>query len=569
LKDYRRIFHLVKPYWQRVALAGIISLIVSGLNASLAWLVKPAMDDILVKKDTTLLLLLPLTVFLIFLIKGLFTFSHEYLMRSAGQKMVTYLRDKLYKHIIDLPIEYFEKSSSGELISKVINDTSVLEGVVSLTIKDLFIESFTVIALIGVALWRRWDLTLISIVVLPAAFYGVGRLGRRMKQISKRIQEKISLITVFLNESFFGVKIIKAFCRQADETNRFEKINKDFYRENMRATRVSEFASLLMEAVGGIGIAFVMWYGGWLIMKNVVTIGDFFSFLTAIFLIYTPAKRLAKVNVGIQQARAPFNRIYNLLSEQKEIDGIEELNPFNKEIEFKGVSYIYPYARQKVLDNINLKIKKGEIIAIVGKSGEGKTTLVNLLPRFYTLSEGKIYIDGMDISTATFESLRSQFGIVSQEVILFNDTVMANIAYGKPEADRQEMIAASKAAYAHEFIVELPQGYNTFIGERGVRLSGGQRQRIAIARAILKNPPILILDEATSSLDSVSEALVQKALDELMKGRTTIVIAHRLSTIKNADRILIIERGKIVDMGKHEELITKNSAYRELYNAFV
>jgi subfamily B ATP-binding cassette protein MsbA len=569
LKDYRKIFYLVKPYWQRVALAGIISLIVSGLNASLAWLVKPAMDDILVKKDTTLLLLLPLTVFLIFLIKGLFTFSHEYLMRSAGQKMVTHLRDKLYKHIIDLPIEYFEKSSSGELISKVINDTSVLQQLLSLTIKDLFIESFTVIALIGVALWRRWDLTLISIVVLPAAFYGVGRLGRRMKQISKRIQEKISLITAFLNESFFGVKIIKAFCRQADEANRFERINKDFYRENMRATRVSEFASLLMEAVGGIGIAFVMWYGGWLIMKNVVTIGDFFSFLTAIFLIYTPAKRLAKVNVGIQQARAPFNRIYNLLSEQKEIDGIEELNPFNKEIEFKGVSYIYPYARQKVLDNINLEIKKGEIIAIVGKSGEGKTTLVNLLPRFYTPSEGKIYIDGMDISMATFNSLRSQFGIVSQEVILFNDTVMANIAYGKPEADKQEMLAASKAAYAHEFIVELPQGYNTFIGERGLRLSGGQRQRIAIARAILKNPPILILDEATSSLDSVSEALVQKALDELMKGRTTIVIAHRLSTIKNADRILIIERGKIVDMGKHEELITKNSAYRELYNAFV
>jgi subfamily B ATP-binding cassette protein MsbA len=569
LKDYRKIFYLVKPYWQRVALAGIISLIVSGLNASLAWLVKPAMDDILVKKDTTLLLLLPLTVFLIFLIKGLFTFSHEYLMRSAGQKMVTHLRDKLYKHIIDLPIEYFEKSSSGELISKVINDTSVLQQLLSLTIKDLFIESFTVIALIGVALWRRWDLTLISIVVLPAAFYGVGRLGRRMKQISKRIQEKISLITAFLNESFFGVKIIKAFCRQADEANRFERINKDFYRENMRATRVSEFASLLMEAVGGIGIAFVMWYGGWLIMKNVVTIGDFFSFLTAIFLIYTPAKRLAKVNVGIQQAGAPFNRIYNLLSEQKEIDGEEELKPFNKEVEFKGVSYIYPYARQKVLDNINLEIKKGEIIAIVGKSGEGKTTLVNLLPRFYTPSEGKIYIDGMDISMATFNSLRSQFGIVSQEVILFNDTVMANIAYGKPEADKQEMLAASKAAYAHEFIVELPQGYNTFIGERGLRLSGGQRQRIAIARAILKNPPILILDEATSSLDSVSEALVQKALDELMKGRTTIVIAHRLSTIKNADRILIIERGKIVDMGKHEELITKNSAYRELYNAFV
>jgi subfamily B ATP-binding cassette protein MsbA len=569
LEDYRRIFHLVKPYWQRVALAGIISLIVSGMNASLAWLVKPAMDDILIKKDVTLLLLLPIAVFLIFLIRGLFTFFHEYLMRSASQKMVTHLRDRLYAHIVDLPIGYFEKNSSGELISRVINDTSVLQQLLSLTIKDLFIESFTVLALTGVALWRRWDLTLISIVLLPAAFYGVGRLGKRMKQISKRTQEKISLITSFLNESFSGIKIIKAFCRQEDEAGRFKRINKDFYRENMRATRVSEFASLLMEAVGGIGIAFVMWYGGWLIMKNVITIGDFFSFLAAIFLIYTPAKRLARVNVGVQQAKAPFDRIHNLLSEHKEIDGSEELKPFNKEIELKGVSYAYPYAKQKVLDNINLKIKKGKIIAIVGKSGEGKTTLVNLLPRFYTLTEGKVYIDDMDISMATFKSLRSQFGIVSQEVILFNDTVIANIAYGKPEADSQEIIAASKAAYAHEFIVELPQGYDTIIGERGVRLSGGQRQRIAIARAILKNPPILILDEATSSLDSVSEALVQRALDKLMTGRTTIVIAHRLSTIKNADRILIIEKGKIVDMGRHEELISKNSTYRELYNAFL
>lgn len=561
----KKIFEVIKPYWQRVILAGVISLIVSGLNASLAWLVKPAMDDILIKKDTTLLLLLPLAVFFIFLIKGIFTFFHEYLMRSVGQKMVMYLRNKLYAHIIDLPIGYFGKKTSGELISRVINDTSVLQDLVSLTIKDLFIESFTVIALTGVAMWRRWDLTLISIIVLPTAFYGVGQLGKRMRQISKRTQEKISLITEFLNESFSGMKIIKAFYRQADEVERFNRVNKDFYRENMRATRVSGFASLLMDAVGGIGIAFVIWYGGRLIIKNVITVGDFSSFLTAIFLIYTPAKRLAKVNIGIQQASASLKRIYNLLSEQKEIDGTEELKPFNKEIEFKGVSFTYPSARHKALDNINLKVKKGEIIAIVGKSGGGKTTLVNLLPRFYIPAEGKIYIDDMDISKTTFKSLRWQFGLVSQEVILFNDTVTANIAYGKPEADREEIITASKTAYAHEFIMELPQGYDTIIGERGMKLSGGERQRLSIARATLKNPPILILDEATSSLDTASETILQKALENLMKNRTTIVIAHRLSTVKRADRIIVMDKGKILDAGTHKELYEREGIYKELY----
>ena len=565
MEDYRRIFQLVKPYWQRVVLAGIISLFVSGLNASLAWLVKPAMDEILIKKDATLLLLLPLAVFFIFLIKGVFTFFHEYLMRSVGQKMVMNLRNKLFTHIIDLPMGYFGEKTSGELISRVINDTLVLQELVSLTIKDLFIESLTVIALTGVALWRRWDLALISIIVLPTAFYVVGKLGKRMRQISKRAQEKISSITEFLSESFSGVKIIKAFYRQANDVERFERVNKDFYRENMRATRVSEFASLLMEVVGGMGIAFVIWYGGRLIVKDVITVGDFSSFLTAIFLIYTPAKRLARVNIGIQQARAPFKRIYDLLLEQKEIEGTEELNPFNKEIEFKGVSFTYPYAVHKALDNINLRIKKGEIIAIVGKSGGGKSTLVNMLPRFFSPTEGQICIDGMDISMATRKSLRGQFGIVSQEVILFNDTVAANVAYGKPEADREEIITASKAAYAHDFIAELPQGYETIIGEKGMTLSGGQRQRLSIARAILKNPPILILDEATSSLDTASEMMVQKALENLMKDRTTFVIAHRLSTINRADRIIVMDKGRILEVGTHKELYGHEGLYKELY----
>jgi subfamily B ATP-binding cassette protein MsbA len=281
--------------------------------------------------------------------------------------------------------------------------------------------------------------------------------------------------------------------------------------------------------------------------------------------VYTPAKRLAKVNVGIQQTRGPLERIYSLLAENKESDGREELKPIAKEIDFKGVSFMYPSAKHEALRDINLRVKKGAVLAIVGKSGGGKTTLINLLPRFYLPTEGAIYIDGVDIATATFHSLRTQFGIVNQEVILFDDSIFANIAYGKPGADMADVIAAAKAAYAHDFIMELPQGYDTMIGERGVRLSGGQRQRLSIARAILKNPPILILDEATSSLDTSSEMMVQKALENLMENRTTFVIAHRLSTVKRADRIIVLDKGMIVESGNHQELFDKNGIYRELY----
>lgn len=566
LEDYGRIFQLVKPYWKRVALAVLAGLLVSGLNAAIAWLAKPAMDDVLIKKDATLLFLLPLAIFFIFLGKGVFTYFQEYLMRSASQKMVMQLRNRLYSHVVQLPMGHFARNSSGGLISKVINDTSVLQDLVSLTIKDLFREGATAVALIFVALWRRWDLTLISVTVLPIALYGVGRLGKRVRQISRRAQEKISLITEFLSESFAGIKIIKAFCRQADETDRFKDITREYYRENMRATRVSESSTLMMEAVGGLGIAFVIWYGARLIFSDAMTVGDFTSFLTAIFLVYTPAKRLAKINIGIQQARPPLDRIYKLLSEPMETDGTEELKPISEHIELKGISFVYPSVKHKALDNVNLTVRKGEIIAIVGKSGGGKTTLANLLPRFHVPTEGAVYIDGIDISKATFDSLRGQFGIVSQDVILFNDTVSSNISYGKPGAMHEEIVVAAKAAYAHDFITELPQGYDTIIGERGARLSGGQRQRLSIARAILKNPPILILDEATSSLDTASEMMVQRALENLMKNRTTFVIAHRLSTIKRADRIIVLDRGRIVESGSHEELQGNGGLYKKLYD---
>ena len=443
MEDFKTLLHLVKPYWKRVALAGLISLIISGINASIAWLVKPALDDVLVKKDVALIILLPLGIFLIFTFKGMFTFFHEYLMRSASQKMVMKLRNRLYSHIIHLPVSCFGRHSSGSLMSRVVNDTNALESVVSLTIKDLLIESTTLLALAGVAIWRRWDLALIAFVILPFAFYGAGKLGKRLKQISKRTQIKISMITEILQESFTGIRVIKAFSTEPREENRFDHNSKDFYRENMRSVRVAEFVSLIMEVVAGIGIAFVIWYGGNLIVTDAMTIGDFFSFLTAIFLLYTPAKRLAKVNNGIQKARAPLQRIFALLEIETEKDGVKIKEGFDSSINYKGVSFAYPTPKGKALNDLNLSIRKGELIAIVGKSGGGKTTLINMLPRFYMPDDGHIEIDGIDISEITLTSLRALLGIVSQDVILFNETVLHNIKYGKFDATREEVIEAA------------------------------------------------------------------------------------------------------------------------------
>ncbi len=565
MEDFKILIRLVKPYWKRVAVAGLISIIISGINASIAWLVKPVLDDVLVKKDMDLIILLPIGVFLIFVFRGVFTFFHEYLMRSASQKMVMNLRNRLYSHIIHLPVSRFGSHSSGSFMSKVINDTNALQDVVSLTIKDLFIESASLIALAGVAFWRRWDLAVVAFVILPIAFYGAGRLGNRLKQISKRTQKKISMITEILQESFTGVRIIKAFSTESIEEKRFDSNSKDFYRENMRSVRVSEFVSLIMEVVAGLGIAFVIWYGGHLIVTGVMTIGDFFSFLTAVFLLYTPAKRLAKVNNGIQKARAPLQRIFEVFAMETEQGGSRQKAAFESSIQYKEVSFSYPASTGKALDNINLTINKGELVAIVGKSGGGKTTLINMLPLFYRPDTGHIEIDSIDTKEFTLKSLRSLLGIVSQDVILFNDSVLENIRYGRPDASREEVIGAAKAAYADEFIQSFPERYDTVIGERGLRLSGGQRQRLSIARAILKNPPVLILDEATSSLDTASEMMIQSALEKLMENRTTIVIAHRLSTVRKASRIVVMDKGQIAESGTHEELLGKTGLYHTLY----
>lgn len=566
MKELKKMLLLIRPYWERLVLAGLCSLAVSATNGAMAWLVKPAVDKVFVSRDSKFLILLSIAVLFVFLGRGVFTFFHSYLMRSVGAKVVRDVRDRLYHHMLYLPLQFIHRDSTGAMVSRVINDAGFVQGLLSYTIKDLFVETSTIIVLITIALYRRWDLTLISIVVLPFAFYLVGRIGKRLKRVSERTQEKISNLTEMITEGFSGNKIIKSFCTEETEASRFREKNQDFYRELMRSTRLIEAGSLLMEFVGGAGIAFVLFYGGNLVIKGSITAGDFFSFLAAIFLIYTPARRLASANSALQQARAPLERIEKLLKEGTEDEGKINLESFRDEIVYDNVSFRYPDTDEDALSNVSLKIRKGEIIALVGRSGAGKTTLVDLLPRFYKPIGGRIFIDGIDISDLTLKSLRSMIGIVSQDVILFNDTVRANIAYGSSEATEKDIIEAAKAAYAHEFIIQLPDGYDTVIGERGVRLSGGQKQRLSIARAILKNPPILILDEATSSLDSASEMLVQKALEGLMEDRTVIVIAHRLSTVRRATRIVVLDGGRIVESGSHEELLKRGGLYKRLYS---
>ena len=566
MKDIRKILTLARPYWGRIAVAGIGSLVVSGMNGFLAWLAKPAVDKIFVDKKAEYLPLIALGVLVAYSVRGIFSFFQSYLMRSAGSKIVRDIRNNLYQHIASLPMSFFSKDSTGAMISRIVNDAGSIQGLLAYTIKDLFVETCTIIVLVSVAMYMRWDLTLIAVIILPLALYAVSRLGKRLKKVSMRVQEKIARITEILSESFSGIKIIKSFNREEEEISRFKRNNQDYYRDLMRSTRIIEATSLMMDIVAGLGIAFVIWYGGRLVVDKTITPGAFFSFLTAIFMIYTPARRLVGVHNSLQQVKAPLERIDSVLEESKEKSGEKTLEGISREVVFSNVSFRYENTKDDALEDISLKVRKGEVIALVGRSGAGKTTFVDLLSRFYNPASGAISIDGINISDVTLKSLRQLIGIVSQDIILFNDTVRANIAYGRKGASEQEIVDAATAAFAHDFILELPQGYDTVIGERGIRLSGGQKQRLSIARAILKNPPILIFDEATSSLDTASEMMVQKALEMLMEGRTTFVIAHRLSTVRKADRIVVFDKGKIVESGTHDELLTANGIYRRLYD---
>ena len=559
------LWQLSRPYLGRLFAAMFFSLILSGINGAIAWAVKPALDTIFFKKSSGYLIALPVGVIILFLLRGVFTYLTSYLMGSIGAKIVKSLRQRIYDKLLALPLSYYTNTSSGSLVSRILNDVRIFQSTVAYTIRDFFVEGSTVIVLACVAIYRRWDLALLSFIVMPLILFSISKFGARMKKTSMNTIKLIAKITTILQETLQGIKIIKAFTMEMGMAERNEQALVDHYRNTMREVRITEFSSLMTEILGGIGTAIILFYGGHLVMTGQTSPGSFFSFIAAIIMMYTPLRRLSRVHNNFQQARNVIERIEDIvLIETEKEGGIQKENEGH--IAFANVWFKYPSSENYALKDISLEIRPSEIAALVGYSGAGKSTLVDLLAGFWYPSKGNIFIDGVDIRDLSLRSLRKNLGLVSQDLILFDETVKANILYGRPDAKEEEVIEAAKAAYAHDFIMELPEGYETRIGERGVKLSGGQKQRITIARAILRNPNMLILDEATSFLDMESEHIVRKALEKLMEDRTTIVIAHRPSTVQKATRIFVMSQGMIIQQGNHEELISQGGLYRELYN---
>lgn len=564
---YRRLLRqYVRPYWRSLAGAMLCMIFVSGTTSASAFLVKPVLDDIFFKKDLTMLKLLPIAIIALFILKGVFNYGQAYLMSYVGQRIIADLREKIYNHLQSLSLSFFTRNPTGLLMSRITNDVGLVQGAVTDAVTGLLKDFFTIIGLVAVVFYRDWQLAIVALIVFPVAVYPIVKFGRKLRSYSHRSQSTMADISTILLETISGNRIVKAFGMEDYERRRFATENRRLLDILIKSIRVRSVSHPLMETLGGVGIASIVFYGGYKVIMGAATPGTFFSFLAALLMLYEPVKRLSGVNNTIQQGLAAASRIFTVLDEVPEIRNqpqAKNLVAISSGIEYRNISF--RYEDDWVLRNIDLHIRAGEMVAFVGASGGGKTTLVNLLPRFYDVSAGAILIDGMDVREATMESLRSLIGIVTQQTILFNDSVRNNIAYGKIDQSFEEIVKAAQAAYAHGFIQHLPQGYETIIGEQGVKLSGGERQRISIARALLKNAPILILDEATSSLDSESEIEVQKALENLMRGRTTLVIAHRLSTIRQADRIVVIVNGRIVEEGTHETLLAQNGEYKKLY----
>jgi len=563
---YLRVLKFVQPYWPRLLVAMACMVVVSAITAAFALLTKNVLDDVFINKDRFMLTVLPLAIMGLGVIKGAFTFGEGYLMNFVGQRVVANIRERLYSHLQTLSLSFFDRTPTGVLMARITNDVNSIQGAVSNAVTGMVKDVFTAVGLIGVVFYRDWQLALVAILVFPLAVYPFVQFSRKLRKISKRTLETMAYISTFLQETIFGHRIVKAFNMEAYENRRFKDANERYFRYLMKRVKIRALSNPIMEWLAYIGIGSFIWIGGYRVISGAMTVGDFFSFLTAMALLYDPMRGLSKVNLLIQEGIVAARRVFAILDLEPAVTDFPDarvLPAFSRKIEYRNVSF--RYADEMILKRITFAVKPGEKVALVGSSGAGKTTLVNLLPRFYDVTKGKILIDGMDIRHVTLKSLRGQIGVVAQQTLLFNDTVRNNIAYGRPDIPEEEAIKAATMADAHDFIVKLPQGYDTVIGEQGVRLSGGQRQRISIARALLKNAPILILDEATSSLDTESEREVQGALDRLMEKRTVLVIAHRLSTVRNVDRILVLSEGRIVEEGVHKELMAIGGEYKKLY----
>jgi subfamily B ATP-binding cassette protein MsbA len=562
---YRRMLAYVKPYIPKMMLAVMFMVAVSGLQGAIAFLVKPALDDLFINKDTRQLTWIPLVVLSVYLLKGLCDFSQNYLMNGVGQRVIRDIREHLYRHMQSLSLAFYMRNPTGVLMSRVTNDVGLMQGAITDAATGLVKDVFSAMALICVVFYRDWQLAFVALVFFPLAFWPIARFGRKLRRTSTQTQEITGGLTSHLHETISGAKLVKAFGAEDYEVERFTIRNADLYKLSMKVVKVQAMTAPLSEVFAGMGAAAVIFYGGYSVVNGHSSPGNFFSFMTALFMLYEPVKRLSRINNVIQQGIAAATRVFEVLDTQPDVPdnpAAPPLPPISRGLTFDHVDFRYLEDGDYTLSDICIDVPVGRMVAIVGSSGAGKSTLVDLIPRFYDPNNGSIRIDGTDIRDVSVTSLRDQIGIVSQHTILFNDTIRYNIAYGMKDATQADIEAAARKANAHAFISRFPEGYDTSVGEQGMKLSGGERQRVAIARALLKNAPILILDEATSALDTESEAVVQEALDLLMQGRTTFVIAHRLSTVRNADVILVVEDGRIVERGTHKELLAGDTRYR-------
>ncbi|MGE0087612.1 MAG: ABC transporter ATP-binding protein [Desulfococcaceae bacterium] len=567
LKQRHRILMcMIAGMWPQFLAATGCMIMIAASSAATAYMVKPVLDDIFFSKNNMMLVAVPLAVVLIFFIRGAGAYGQEYFMNYIGQSIIRQLRNMLYNRIQDLPLTFFHAEKTGVLMSRITNDVNIVKEMVSSSVTSVLRDIFTVIGLSAVIFYRDWKMALFAMIILPLAFYPIVIFGKKIRRVSTGCQEAMADMNAFLHETFAGNKIVKAFGMEEYEKKRFAEKTGRLFRLEMKGVMVDALSSPVMEFLAGLGIAFIIWYGGSRVIAGTSTAGTFFSFMAAVLMLYEPVKKLSKVNNKIQQGLAATDRVFDIIERESDIKEIPEpvqIQDGAHRVCFENVSLVYDN-RGPALKGIDLCVEPGEVLALVGMSGGGKTSLVNLIPRFYDVTGGRICIDGTDIREASIASLRRQIAIVTQDTILFDDTVRSNIAYGKTHALNEEIEHAAKAAYAYDFIMSFPQGFDTRIGELGNRLSGGQKQRLCIARALLKNAPILILDEATSALDTESEMLVQKALENLMQGRTTFVIAHRLSTIRYADRIAVLVEGKIAEEGSHDQLMACQGEYFRL-----